>query len=566
MLKNLTIKATDQSLRPFDIHYVDPDPLIGDWGWAQRPFIAEIERQYNAGLPVRIIVLKARQLGISTATEAVLFLWAFLHRGSNSLVLSYEDSQAQELFQMTRTFWDTWPHALLYTLQYSNKRQLRWFETRSQVRVATAKNVGGSRGSTVNALHASEVAFWLNPKELWTGLNQTIPSRHRSIVVLESTANGVGNWFHEEWQAAQEGRSDFVPLFFAFYSHPAYRLRTTICTKLELSVDERELWRIMEKPQYINDHWTVPPLSESDAYEAIAWRRWAVINKTLGDVQRFMQEYPSHPEEAFLVTGKPLFAHQYLRWCFAEESGVTGRLFRNGVGRSVFTPDPSGPVTIFVPPNPRDDRTDRYFIGGDPSETVTGDPACMQVINRQTYEQVAVYHDQVNPIYFAQQMMLLGEFYNHCMVCPEVEGGGQSTIGYMQASGYDNIWIDKRPDRMRPGQAFGWSTNQNRKQWAIGELQHRIIDRSLLIHDRITYNQLTSFVEHDDGYWGNSNKSIHDDAVMALAICVTASKMEGPFVRHRAQMNPMVDLYNSELEFQNPEDELLSRLYESQGA
>ena len=103
-------------MRRLDLNYIDPDPTIGDWGWAQRPFVAEIERQYNTGRPVRIIVLKARQLGISTATEAVLFLWSFFHRGTNGLVLSYEDGQAQELFQMTKLYWDTWPHRGLYTL------------------------------------------------------------------------------------------------------------------------------------------------------------------------------------------------------------------------------------------------------------------------------------------------------------------------------------------------------------------------------------------------------------------------------------------------------------------
>src|ERR1700692_4195426 len=108
LLDELTIKTTSLKFRKFDLDYIDPDPSIGDWGWAQRPYIAEIERQYNDGRPVRIIVLKARQLGISTATEAVLFLWAFLHPGSNGLVLSHEDKQAQELYEMTRTYWETW--------------------------------------------------------------------------------------------------------------------------------------------------------------------------------------------------------------------------------------------------------------------------------------------------------------------------------------------------------------------------------------------------------------------------------------------------------------------------
>jgi hypothetical protein len=550
-LAGLTIKTKGLDMRRLDVDRVDtmPSGEMGDFGWAQRPFIQTVEHEYNNGRPLRFIVLKARQVGISTATEALLFLWSFFYRGSNSLVISYEDPQAQELFQMMKTYWDNWPHRYLYTLQYSTKRQLRWLETRSQVRVATARNVGGSRGSTVHALHASEVAFWADPETLWVGLNQTIPSRHGTLVVLESTANGIGNWFHEKWVEADAGESEFIPLFFPYYRHYEYRLHTTLSTRSELNADERNLLKLMQGEG----------CGDEEAYRTIAWRRWAIINKCNGDLPYFMQEYPATPDEAFIATGRPIFPAQRVRDAYKRTPGITGRIFRNGVGRVQFETDASGPLTIYTRPNRTDTREDRYFIGGDPSETVTGDPGCMQVMNRQTYEIVAVWHDRVNPIYFAEQMILLGDFYNHCMICPEVEGGGQSTIGYITKSNYDNLWRDRRPDRIRTGNVFGWSTNQTRKQWAIGVLQKRFLDGSLTIHDPKTYHQLISFVEHSDGYWGNSNPKVHDDAVMALAITVTASEEQGPFQQYRREVtNPIVDLFNTQLD-----DELYPPLYPS---
>lgn len=539
-LSGLTIKTKDLDYRRLDIDRREelPSGELGDFGWAQRKFVDRVELDFNEGRPARYIVLKARQLGLSTLTEGLMFLWAFWFRGSNSLVISYEDDQAQELFQMMKTYWERWPHRGLYNAQYSTKRMLRWRETQSQVRVATAKNVTGTkRGSTVQALHASEVAFWPDPEPLWIGLNQTIPSRHGTIVVLESTANGVGNWFHHKWEEADNGESEYIPLFFPFYHHYEYRLHTTLNTRSELNADEKNLYRLMLSEGF----------AEDTIYQTIAWRRWAIINKCNSDVLYFMQEYPSSPEEAFIATGKPIFPAQDVQNAYHREQGVTGRLFRNGVGRVVFKEDHSGPLTIYVRPNSKDTRTDRYFVGGDPSETVTGDPGCMQVLNRQTYEVVAVWHARTNPVYFAEEMLLLGDFYNHAMICPEIEGGGQSAIGWIMKSGYDNVWADKRPDRLRRGMnVFGWSTNIQRKQWAVGQLQKRFLDHSLVIHDPKTYNQLQSFVEHDDGYWGNSNPKIHDDAVMALAITVTASEEEGPFLLYRdAPHNPMLDLFNN---------------------
>jgi hypothetical protein len=531
-------------MRKFDLDHVDPDPEIGDWGWAQRPYISEIERQYNEGKPVRIIVLKARQLGISTATEAVLFLWAFLHPGTNGLVLSYEDGQAQELFRMTQTYWETWPHKALYNLKYGTRRQLQWEETKSQVRVATAKNVGGARGSTVHALHASEVAFWSDPATLWTGLNQTIPQRHGTLVALESTANGVGNWFHEMWLQAESGESDFVPMFFPWFRHPAYRARNSLHT-IDLDTDERHLYRLMVTAA--GDTVDTAAMTDDEAMAALSWRRWAIPRK-VPDLNAFHQEYPSTPEEAFLTTGNPIFAHSTIKDCYDPKRGAHGRFYRNAQGRTVFEQDETGPWTVFRRPS-ADVRPDKYFLAGDPSETVVGDPSCIQVLNRQTFEQVAVYHARVNPMDFARQMMLAGDFYHHAMLCPEVEGGGQAAIGAILQAGYDNVWRYKVPDRRNESiNTFGWSTNYQRKQWAIGELQKLLMDRSLLIHDKTTYVELCNYVQREDGTLGNASSATHDDTVMALAIAVTASRREGIYQPYANITPEPLDIYSTEVD------------------
>lgn len=530
LLNELTIKTKNLELRKFDLDYVHPEE--GDFGWAQRPFVAEVERQYNNGLPVRIIVLKARQLGISTVTEAILFLWGFIHHGTNGLVMTHETRQSTELFQMTKTYWDEWPFRNYYTLKYATKQTLNWLETRSKLSVGTARNVQSGRGSTFHAVHLSEAAFYPDPETLFTGLNQTIPDRHGSIVVVESTANGMGNWFYDKWQEAEEGSGEFTPMFFPWFRHPEYRLHTTLSTKAELDADERQLLRI------------------GATFENIAWRKRAIITKANGDLSIFMQEYPSTPDEAFITTGRPIFSHAGLRSVYAHENGVTGFLVDDPRHKPVFVRDASGPLTIYRAPKSTDTRMDRYFVAGDPSESTVGDPCCIQVFNRQTFEQVAVYHHRVNPIVFADDMMRIGKFYNNAMLCPEVEGGGQATIGAIIAKNYPNIWVDKRADRLRQGNfnIAGWSTNWQRKNYAIGTLQHLIIDKSILLHDIKTYNQLRNYVELENGDFGNADRNTHDDAVMALAIGVTASSMEGPFVADPRPLTPVHDIYTQEWE------------------
>lgn len=562
-IDDLIIKTTSLHYRKLDLDYIDPDPTIGDWGWAQRPYIREIERQYNAGRPVRIIVLKARQLGLSTASEAVGFVWCFMHPGTQALVLAHEDKASQRLYQMTRLFWERWPHKPLFSEQYKTRRQLRWAETESQLEVATAKNPESQRSGTFNFVHGSEVAFWPDPETLWTGLRDSVPRRHKTMVVLESTANGVGNWWHEQWQAAENGESEFTPMFFPWYFHDAYRLAGTDITLRDLDDEETALLELMQQPisftrSTVIDETTgqpydlAPGLSVTQCLEALAWRRVEVRSKGL---DKFHQEMPSTPEEAFISTGNPIFPPSSVMDCYEPMTGVRGTLYRDNYGRPFFDEQPDGDLKLFKKPSPTDVRSDKYFVSADPSENRhAGDPACIQVINRATNEQVAVWHSHANPVIVARQMMLLGDFYHHAMLCPEVEGGGQATIGAIMQAGYGNVWSWKKPDRTTSSfNVWGWSTNYNTKLWAITELQQLFQTRSVLIHDKLTYTELLNFVERANGTMGNSSNSPHDDTVMALAIAVCASKREGHFKPHTTQAPP-VDIFSSEFETSPPDD------------
>jgi hypothetical protein len=517
LLRELTIKTAQLGYRPLDLDFVNTDPKagdVGDWAWAQRRMAVEIERQYNEGRPVRVITLKARQLGISTLSEACLFWWAFLHPGTNGLVLAHENKSSAELFEMTKLFWETFPYKEWFELKYQTKQMLHWLEPlRSRLQVATAKNILGGRGFTIHALHASEVAFWPDPETLWTGLYQTVPHSHGTIAIIESTANGRGNFFYDMWQRSEEGEVDFKPLFFPWYEHPAYRTHTTLTIKSELSPEERELLRL------------------GASMENVAWRRWAIANKVPSELD-FMQEYPSTAEEAFLTSGQPLFSHIHLRKCFKPlPTAARGRLFddpRSSSGVS-FASDPEGCLTIFLAPNRRA-SSDTYFAAVDPTETIDGDAACIQVINRVTNEQVAVWHGHQNPRFIADDLMRIGRFYGECMVSSEIDGGGQVVIDRL-VQHYPNIWRHKRADSEpgRPGRVFGWATTWGRKRWAIGLLQSMVLDGSLILHDRITYNQMLNFV-NDDGYWGDRSRKQGrgDDAVMSLAIANVCSATEGP--------------------------------------
>lgn len=513
-LSTLTIQTKDLTTEKFNI--------AGDFAWAQREFCDEIEAQYNARKPVRIIVLKARQLGISTATEGVLFWWSFLHPGTNGLVIAHESEASQSLFEKTKLYWETWPFKALYQEKYSTQKRLTWEPIKSTLRVATAKNIQSGRGRTLHAVHASECAFYPDPDTLFTGLSQTVPNKHGSIVVLESTANGLGNWFADQWDQAEAGVSDYAPLFFPWWRHYEYRQPTTLTVKAELNAEERQLMLIMRRDG--------KGITEEDMYRAVAWRRWAIPNLANHDLEYFMQEYPATPNEAFMSTGRNVFPLNKIEECYFPMNGHRGTLVEDRRGKIKWIADPTGNLTVFKRPSTRE-RSDLYFVSGDPTQTVSGDPASMQVLNRQTMEQVAVWHGHTDPINFAKEMIMVGKWYHGAELCPEIEGGGQATIATLLAQNYPNIWMhrwaDKAPGNIS-GTNYGWSSNYQRKNWAIGRLKFLLAENSIILHDRETYNQLRNYVVRDNGDMGNAGKLGHDDAVMSLGVGVTASQMEGP--------------------------------------
>jgi hypothetical protein len=482
------------------------------FAWSQLALCRAVEQMYDRGEPVRIIVLKARQLGISTVSEGILFNWMFMHPGSQGLVIAHENDASQSLFEKSQIFWDNWPFKPLYDIKYATQKRLSWDNIHSSLRIATARNAQSGRSRTLHAVHASECAFWEDPEQLMVGLRQSIPNKHGTIFIAESTANGVGNWFHKTWTDAVRGENEFLPLFFCWWRHPEYRLPVYTVHERNLDDDERELLRL------------------GATMEALEWRRYAIPNLSQGNIDAFRQEYPSTPREAFLTSGNNVFPLESLeRKCYRPQRGARGYLVDLEDGSVRFVEDPSGSFTIFKWPS-RDRSYGSYFVGGDPSRTTMGDGACIQCINRTTFEQVAVWHGKCNPIDFAHHMARLGHFYNTAELSPEIEGPGYATIGALVEMGYPNLWRHRWADKHQGklSVSIGWSSNYQRKHWAIGRLTSLIADGSLTIHDHETYNQLCNYVVLENGNMGNSSEWDYDDAVMALAIAVICTITEGP--------------------------------------
>jgi hypothetical protein len=494
--------------------------LVLPWeiNWAQDEFIAEFHNQWNANRPVRIIVLKARQLGISTATQALGFTLGFVMPDTQNLTVAHEMDSSEHLLTMSRRYWDTFDFKELYTPRYASRKHMEWVETGSSIKVITAKNEQAGRGRTIRFMHGSEVAFWENAEILMLGLEQTVPVFKETAIVLESTANGIGNYFYDTWNAAVQGDIDYVPMFFPWWKHPQYH-------SAHINLQPAE-------PPFDAEEKSLAALIPADEYkERLGWRRWAIRNLAGNDIHRFHQEYPSTPEEAFVSTGLNVFPVQKLAGVYEKKTGRPGRLVRdtsvrNGVR---FQDDITGPLTIYRWPSDNEEWG-VYMVGGDPTHTTRGDYACAQVINRRNYEQVAIWRGRVDPMSFAEELAKLGMYYNQAVIASESTGPGYGTIGRLVQMNYPKLyratWADKNPGAV--AQVYGWNTTFKSKEWAIGHLLKLIVDEEISIHDSHTFTELRDYVTLPQGGYGPASDRGHDDTVMSLAIACIASATEPP--------------------------------------
>lgn len=242
-----------------------------------------LQNQLSEHGRVRALVLKGRQMGISTYIEG-RFFWRVTHRfGVRAFILTHEDKASRNLFGMCRYFYDNCPPELKPKTSICNSESIYFNEISSGYSVGTAGNPQTGRSATLNYFHWSESAHCKNDNELARGILQAIPLSGENEIILETTANGRDNYFYEQWQLAVKGESSYLPIFVWWGMDPTYCLPVPL--DFVLSDEEEALTSI----------YNLTP-------EQLMYRRYRVaeLSTAGGDgALGFRQEYPNNPEEAF---------------------------------------------------------------------------------------------------------------------------------------------------------------------------------------------------------------------------------------------------------------------------
>jgi hypothetical protein len=461
--------------------------------YAQKKFIEKVKELYDKGEAIRIVVLKARQLGISTVTDALIYAFTALKEGINSLILADDVDGGNYLLDIVKLYHERSPEHLRYQEKKSNEKKLEFKGSHSQILIDTANNTNAGRKYTYRFVHLSEVAFFPPNKvnSVMGGLLQTVPKSKGTFIVAESTANGIGNYFHDLWTKAEQGENDWYPLFIAWFENPEYR--KTPPKGFSLTEEEKE---------YKQDVFSNTGVKLED--DRLFFRRMIVKNDLNGDKDLFRQEYPAYPAQAFLVTGRRRFDEHALVNLRANQKKPL-----RVEGNWIYFDD-------VVQGRP-------YIIGADPSGGgIDGTNVAAVILDPIKYRIVGVYCGKLEPENFGYELCAVGTRWNEAQLAVEVNNHGLTTLTTIKNQHYPNIYYRKVYDRHQEvwTKKIGWLTSAKTKPYMVDHLAGSLVE-GLDVPCAKTIDELFTFVVNDDGTCGPEKGKLAD-RVMALGIAIQA--------------------------------------------
>ncbi len=497
---------------------LEPNPI-------QVQVIKQIQALRAKGKPVRLCILKGRQFGISTLMEAIIYSFASQWPNLNALIMADDDDGSNFLFEMTKLFYDFMKFEnpnITPDKKISNEKKLEFGRKRSQILIDTAKNVDAGRKYTFHFAHLSEAARFRDFDQTLLSLLQSVPDDPKTFVAIETTANGENDFSRFWWDITDKygkGETDWVPIFLSWKDHPEY-------TKNFFTESERQVFI-----QTMKSEEKLLMETHSLSLEQMNWRKSTIVNKCRGKADKFKQEYPLSAEEAFITSGKRVFGEVYTA---PQQKNImppklVGEVLRMD-SRTIFTPQEDGFLKIFKAPQ----KGHRYVIGVDSSAGLEGgDFSCAQVLNRTTWEQVAVLHGSITPDVLGEKCFHLGMWYNAALLAPEVNRDGIVTVLKLRDMFYPNIVhrtklnFDDVYD-IKESEELGWETNMKTKPILISDLREALTDMLLIIHDEATLHEIKKYSVLDQTTTGHdvygAAHGSHDDRVIALALAIHFAK------------------------------------------
>lgn len=510
----------------------------------QRKLLKVMESQRLSGAPIRVILLKARQWGGSTLVQLYMFWIQLIHkRNWNSIICAHTKDAAKNIRGMFTNALIKYPcfDGVKLELQpYERTDNIKYIPTRGcRITVGSAESPNSVRSQDAAMVHYSEVAFFPdtegnNPAELIGSVSSSVTRTPYSMIVYESTAKGIGNFFHSQWLLAKESKSAFLPVFVAWYEIDIY--------SEALDVPEDEFIRSFTDYELLL--WR-----QGATLEAINWYRHKRMEQPSESSMR--EEFPTDDIEAFQHSGQPVFNVSHVERMRKDCAGpeATGEVYgdalaseaklrpekRKAVLESVrFEAREDGNLKIWAFPDREQSILYRYLVTVDTGgRSRKADFSVITVIDRYWLmfggkpEVVAQWRGHIDHDILAWTAAQIATFYCHALLVFEsntaeteqTDGDHTEFIFDTLARCYDNLYSRTSADQIRQGvpAKWGFHTNKSTKPLIIDNYTAIIREQLYVERDEEALNEARWYEKKQNGSFG-AIEGQHDDVLMTRMI------------------------------------------------
>lgn len=508
---------------------------------------------WHRGVPVRAVIPKFRQGGVSLAITLYEYALCELRPGYRVGLVAHSDDGAEEIFGKAQTIkkglkkskWGT------SELKTDQSAAIVW-DSESSFEAATIKT-GDSlgKGGSLSAVHFSEVAsfkdknFGVQAKMAIESIINSAADSHLYMEVYESTAHGHDEIFHPLCEKARDPNSDstnqliFLPWFLdqgysmtweRFRRERLARGKTDPGRTFEPNEEESQL-RERLATAVVEPHEALFRYRTKLSDEQLIWRRWTIANKCGGDRDTFYRYYPSFYEECFTASSTAMFEKETIaHYRATSRNPIRQGTLAKGLPLSFFS-EPGGPIRIWAMPMPHATYVLAADVGG---STPKSDPSCAFVVHRASLEIVASIHGKLEWDDFADLIFDLGCFYNQAEVCVE-NNYNPAVADRLHKRRYKNLYYYFAEQTLdaHHGKTPGFNTNKKTRPVILSNF--RMITRPdpdnhdkrrAVLNDPDMWKEMETFVWHPkassknpdmEGDWRASGGN-HDDRIMTAAI------------------------------------------------
>lgn len=497
----------------------------------QRKVFAKINEYKAKNDPMKLLLLKGRQRGISTALCGFTFEECYTNDNRNAFVVAHRKDVTESLLEKHKIFQFKLPDAARMPTSKSNELLIQWEHNLSRIQLATAKEVASGHGRTLHIVHLSEFSRYPNAEELIKGMLRAVPKSGISFVAAESTALGMDNYMYDLWINAMAGKTLWEPMFLRWQDDEDTSKFFATQRLLDEYLDEA-----FQRFPTLRDRMEHYGLTGPQ----MAWYYEQLMDME-GDLDYCAQEFPCDWQEAFRATGNPYFPAELIEeYALLTKPGLLYDpaipfSIKRSLDKNNKAPDlrrnRDTYLEIFEQPNDKS----RYLISADGAEGTDGrDKSSAFVFDMDTLNLVAEIHGTIEPEPFINMICSLGKIYNKAKICVERNGIGIALVSALKSSGYNNYFYNRKikDNVWTTTPEIGWDTNRFTKPYMLTKAKEyfrkKRKDKKFLPSMELV-NEMRTFIEDENK--AKAKKHKHDDRVMAWAIGLTACLLERGHVR-----------------------------------